>query len=145
MDVLQINEKGQLRLSRRALLPEPSPEKVSTKQRIGNPNKETTDTQKADEKGKLKKTSSGPKNDVKVDNVELPEDSSLDVKVSINDKDKTVEAKTPMEDKFVKKSISPGKDATEANKSRSKRSSTKPASTSKTSESPVVNGEAKVG
>ncbi|XP_057785315.1 probable polyribonucleotide nucleotidyltransferase 1, chloroplastic [Salvia miltiorrhiza] len=139
--LIEINEKGQLRLSRRALLPEPGPEKVSTKQRIGNLNKETTDTQKADEKGKLKKTSSGPKNDVKVDNVELPEDSTLDVKTDDNDKNKTVEAETPMDDKFVKKSISPGKDATETNKSRFKRTSTK----SKTSESPVVNGEAKVG
>ncbi|KAI3444207.1 hypothetical protein Pfo_000872 [Paulownia fortunei] len=81
--LIEINEKGQLRLSHRALLPEPNPEKPSTKQRSGHPVKESTDPQKAHEKGKLKKTSSGPKNDAEVDNVELPEDRSLDVKVTV--------------------------------------------------------------
>ncbi|XP_042050318.1 probable polyribonucleotide nucleotidyltransferase 1, chloroplastic isoform X2 [Salvia splendens] len=120
--LIEINEKGQLRLSRRALLPEPSPDK-----------------------GKLKKTLSVPNLDIKLDEVDLPEDTSPDVKAGVSDKNQTVEAKTPTDDKFVKKSISTGKDATETNKSRSKRTSTKSVSTPKTSESPVVNGEAKVG
>ncbi|KAF5184633.1 Polyribonucleotide nucleotidyltransferase, partial [Thalictrum thalictroides] len=39
--VIEINEKGQLRLSRRALLPEPSPEKTSVKPQTSSPTKDT--------------------------------------------------------------------------------------------------------
>ncbi|KAH6818620.1 polyribonucleotide nucleotidyltransferase [Perilla frutescens var. frutescens] len=107
--LIEINEKGQLRLSVRALLPKSSPETLNKKQCIGIPSKETTD------------------------NIELPEGRSLDAKV---------EARAPVVDKFVKRFINPGKDATETNKSRPKKASNKPAiDTSKTSESPVINGE----
>lgn len=144
--MLQINEKGQLRLSRRALLPEPSPAKQNTKQRVGNPSKDTTATQKTDEKG-MKMTSSSPENDVEVENIELLEDRGLDVKFSVSDNNKAVEAGTPeVVDKFVKRFINSGKDATGTNKIRPKRNSNKPViNTSKTSDSPTVNGEAKVG
>ncbi|KAL8489044.1 hypothetical protein ACS0TY_025086 [Phlomoides rotata] len=54
--LIEINEKGQLRLSRRALLPEPNPEKPSAKQSSGNPTRESADTQKANEKVKQKKS-----------------------------------------------------------------------------------------
>ncbi|KAL3632666.1 Purine nucleoside phosphorylase [Castilleja foliolosa] len=40
--LIEINEKGQLRLSRRALLPETSQEKPSTKPRSSNPTKQST-------------------------------------------------------------------------------------------------------
>lgn len=144
--LIEINEKGQLRLSRRALLPEPSPAKQNTKQRVGNPSKDTTATQKTDEKGNLKMTSSSPEND-EVENIELLEDRGLDVKFSISDNNKAVEAGTPeVVDKFVKRFINSGKDATGTNKIRPKKNSNKPAiNTSKTSDSPAVNGEAKVG
>lgn len=144
--MLQINEKGQLRLSRRALLPEPSPTKQNTKQRVGNPSKDTTATQKSEEKGNLKMTSSSPEND-DFENIELLEDRGLDVKFSVSDNNKAVEAGTPeVVDKFVKRFINSGKDATGTNKIRPKKNSNKPAiNTSKTSDSPAVNGEAKVG
>ncbi|KAK6131945.1 hypothetical protein DH2020_034315 [Rehmannia glutinosa] len=120
-----INEKGQLRLSRRALLPEPNPEKPSTKLRSGNPTKESTDSQKAYEKSnKQKNTSSGPNSDVEVDNAEPPEDKSV-------------------EDKFVKRLVSSGKDT---DKIRPKKNSSKPVDDiSRKNESAVVNGDAKFG
>lgn len=120
-NILQINEKGQLRLSRRALLPEPNPEKPSAKQSSGNPTRESADTQKANEKVKLKKSSSGPKS--KVDNAQ-PDDRSVDVNITVD--------KSPPEDKFVKRLVSSGKDAIKTDKSRPEKISN-------------VNGEAKVG
>ncbi|KAK6159038.1 hypothetical protein DH2020_006352 [Rehmannia glutinosa] len=123
--LIEINEKGQLRLSRRALLPEPNPEKPSTKLRSGNPTKESTDSQKAYEKSnKQKNTSSGPNSDVEVDNAEPPEDKSV-------------------EDKFVKRLVSSGKDT---DKIRPKKNSSKPVDDiSRKNESAVVNGDAKFG
>ncbi|PIN08088.1 Exosomal 3'-5' exoribonuclease complex, subunit Rrp41 [Handroanthus impetiginosus] len=144
--LIEINEKGQLRLSRRALLPDPSPEKSSTKQHSGSPIKESTDSRKASVKVKLQKASSGPKSDVEVDNAASTEDKSLDVKVTISSKYKPTEANTPAEDKFVKRLVSSEKDTLETEKSRPKKKRSKPVvNIPRNGESPVVNGEAKIG
>ncbi|KAG8372291.1 hypothetical protein BUALT_Bualt12G0051000 [Buddleja alternifolia] len=121
--LIEINEKGQLRLSRRALLPpEPNAEKPSSKQRTGNPIKETTE-------GKTKKAVTNSKDDIEVDNVELPEDRSTDVKVTIPSKTKPAE--------FVKRYVG----SPETDKNRPKKNS----NISRKSENAVVNGEAKIG
>lgn len=128
-NILQVNEKGQLRLSRRALLPE-----SSTKPQSGNTIKGTTDSQKAYEKGKPKETSSGPKNDAEVANGKIPEDRSLSVEEETN---------TLVEDKFVKKLVNSGKDVMQNDKTRPKKSSSKSfINVSRKSEGAVVNGEA---
>ncbi|KAK4404626.1 putative polyribonucleotide nucleotidyltransferase 1, chloroplastic [Sesamum angolense] len=112
--LIEINEKGQLRLSRRALLPEPNPEKPSA-----NPIKASA---------------------------ELPEDKSLDVDVQTPAKSEPAEPITLVEDKFVKRLVSSGKDTPETDKSRPKKSTSKPViNVSGNSENPVINGEAKIG
>ncbi|KAL0453369.1 UNVERIFIED_CONTAM: putative polyribonucleotide nucleotidyltransferase 1, chloroplastic [Sesamum latifolium] len=137
--LIEINEKGQLRLSRRALLPDPNPEKPST-----NPIKASADSQKTLDKGKPKKT--GQKKDVEVDDAELPEDKSLDVKVKTHAKSKPAEAISLVEDKFVKRLVSSGKDTPETDKSRPKKNTSKPVvNISGNSENAVINGEAKIG
>ncbi|KAL0383310.1 UNVERIFIED_CONTAM: putative polyribonucleotide nucleotidyltransferase 1, chloroplastic [Sesamum calycinum] len=137
--LIEINEKGQLRLSRRALLPEPNPEKPSA-----NPIKASAGSQKTLDKVKPKKT--GQKKDVEVDGAELPEDKSLDVNVQTPAKSEPAEPITLVEDKFVKRLVSSGKDTPETDKSRPKKSTSKPViNVSGNSENPVINGEAKIG
>ncbi|KAL3819597.1 hypothetical protein ACJIZ3_005502 [Penstemon smallii] len=115
--LVEINEKGQLRLSRRALLPEPNyPEKTGTKQRSSNPVRESSDSPKAQEKVKQRKTLTGLK-DVEADNAE-PQNSQ------------------PLEGSLVKKNLSSEKDAPETEKNKSKKSSE--------SESILLNGEVKI-
>ncbi|KAL0359743.1 UNVERIFIED_CONTAM: putative polyribonucleotide nucleotidyltransferase 1, chloroplastic [Sesamum angustifolium] len=137
--LIEINEKGQLRLSRRALLPEPNPEKPSA-----NPIKASAGSQKTLDKVKPKKT--GQTKDVEVDGAELPEDKSLDVNVQTPAKSEPAEPITLVEDKFVKRLVSSGKDTPETDKSRPKKSTSKPViNVSGNSENPVINGEAKIG
>ncbi|KAL3841080.1 hypothetical protein ACJIZ3_025671 [Penstemon smallii] len=94
--LIEINEKGQFRLSRRALLPEPDSGNPDTKQRTNNLIKEKSDSQKAHEKGKTKKTFTGLK-DVETDNAEAPKSK-------------------PLEDKFVKGIVSSARDAPKTDK-----------------------------
>ncbi|CAA2955965.1 probable polyribonucleotide nucleotidyltransferase 1, chloroplastic [Olea europaea subsp. europaea] len=144
--LIEINEKGQLRLSHRALLPDPTPEKQNIKERTGYLVKEGTISQKALEKGKQKKTSSGSKDATTVENAEPREEKNSTIELTSPSKSKSAEADAPTEDKFVKKSVIPPKDVPATNKGRPKKSSNKPAvNISIKSESAVVNGEAKIG
>lgn len=53
--MIQVNEKGQLRLSRRALLPD-ADQDSSSKENTGNPSRNKAATQKGSDKGTSKKT-----------------------------------------------------------------------------------------
>ncbi|KAL2464293.1 Polyribonucleotide nucleotidyltransferase 1 [Forsythia ovata] len=144
--LIEINEKGQLRLSHRALLPDPNPEKQNTKQRTGNLVKEGSISQKAPEKGKQKKASSGSKDATSIENAEPTEEKSPTIELTSPSKSNPSEADALTEDKFVKKLVIPAKDGPATNKDRPKKSSNKSAiNISNKSESAVVNGEAKIG
>lgn len=71
MHVLQINEKGQnFQLSHRALFSDTDPKKQNTKQHTGNLRAVQRISQKAPEKGKQKRISSGSKDSTEVENAE---------------------------------------------------------------------------
>ncbi|XP_073034896.1 probable polyribonucleotide nucleotidyltransferase 1, chloroplastic isoform X2 [Primulina eburnea] len=134
--LIEINGKGQLRLSRRALLPDSNTENSGKTQLTVDLSEENI------EKSKRKRVTKA----VEVENAELSDEISVDIKVTRSSKSKPVEADTLMEDKFVKKLVSSAKDALESERSRPKKSSDKPAiSVSSKNETAVVNGEAKSG
>ncbi|GER52588.1 polyribonucleotide nucleotidyltransferase, partial [Striga asiatica] len=133
--LIEINEKGQLRLSRRALLPESNQEKSSTKPRsaTASPTKESTDNQKANKKSKLKKMSSDPKNEFEA------EANSAEAEVLAPAETEPGEANTLVGKKFVKKLVSSEKESSETDKIKPMKNR------SRNNENAVVNGEAKVG
>ncbi|XP_075473641.1 putative polyribonucleotide nucleotidyltransferase 1, chloroplastic isoform X2 [Primulina tabacum] len=134
--LIEINGKGQLRLSWRALLADSITENSGKKQLTVDLSEENI------EKSKRKRVTKA----VEVENAELSDEISVDIKVTTSSKSKPVEANTLMEDKFVKKLVSSAKDALESERSRPKKSSNKPViSVSSKNETAVVNGEAKSG
>ncbi|XP_073277414.1 probable polyribonucleotide nucleotidyltransferase 1, chloroplastic isoform X3 [Primulina huaijiensis] len=134
--LIEINGKGQLRLSRRALLPDSNTENSGEKQLTVDLSEENI------EKSKRKRVTKA----VEVENAELSDEISVDIEVTRSSKSKSVEANSLMEDKFVKKLVSSAKDAVESERSRPKKSSNKPAiSISSKNETAVVNGESKSG
>ncbi|XP_073044225.1 probable polyribonucleotide nucleotidyltransferase 1, chloroplastic [Primulina eburnea] len=134
--LIEINGKGQLRLSRRALLPDSNTENMGTKQRTVDISEEST------EKGKQNSVTRA----VEVENAEPSNELSVDIKVRRSSKSKPVEANTLMEDKFVKELVSSAKDELESDRNRPKKSSYKPTiSISSKNETTVVNGEAESG
>lgn len=119
---LQINEKGQLRLSRKALLPDPSPDQPNEDQ--SNLTKDVDASRKALDKSKPKKILSTMK----------PTEEK-------NAKNKSTDEN--LAEKSVKRlGGSSAKDGTYVNKERSKSNSGKPFI--RKNESTLVNGEAKV-
>nr|GMC79252.1 probable polyribonucleotide nucleotidyltransferase 1, chloroplastic [Ipomoea batatas] len=128
--LIEINDKGQLRLSRRALLPNPDPEKP--KQQAASPAKDTSVSQKSLEKSKTK--SSASKDALEMANAN-----------PAKDKNSTLENKKPPKE-LAKKSISPVKDGQNTDKDKAMKGSDKSAiNLSSKSEGALVNGEAKVG
>ncbi|XP_019162497.1 PREDICTED: probable polyribonucleotide nucleotidyltransferase 1, chloroplastic [Ipomoea nil] len=124
--LIEINDKGQLRLSRRALLPNPDPEKP--KQQAVSLAKDTSVSQKSLEKSKTK--SSAPKDDLEMANAN-----------PAKDKNSTLENKKP-----PKKLVSPVKDGQNTDKDKAMKGSDKSVvNLSSKSEGALVNGEAKVG
>nr|GMC81898.1 probable polyribonucleotide nucleotidyltransferase 1, chloroplastic [Ipomoea batatas] len=128
--LIEINDKGQLRLSRRALLPNPDPEKP--KQQAASPAKDTSVSQKSLEKSKTK--SSASKDALEMANAN-----------PAKDKNSTLENKKPPKE-LAKKSVSPVKDGQNTDKDKAMKGSDKSAiNLSSKSEGALVNGEAKVG
>ncbi|KAL6530652.1 Purine nucleoside phosphorylase [Orobanche minor] len=118
--LIEINERGQLRLSRRALLPEGNQEKPSTK--------------------------SNQKNGFEVHNRESFEDESGEVKATAETETKPSGDNTFVKDKFVRRFVSLGKDSCGTAKIRPKKNSSKSVvNISKKHEHAVVSVEAKVG
>ncbi|XP_071911897.1 probable polyribonucleotide nucleotidyltransferase 1, chloroplastic [Coffea arabica] len=131
--LIEVNEKGQLRLSRRALLPDPDK---------GNPLKETTSSQKSVDKGKPKKAATVVKDTLPVENAEL----AKGIKLPNPGKSKPVENKLVSEDKFVKKIVVSDKDGAHIDKGRPKKSSSKQVvNLASKTDGAVINGEANGG
>ena len=139
--VKQINDKGQLRLSRKALLPNANPEKPSSKQRT---TKENAASQKAPDKGTLKQTVNMPKDGLGEVNAEQPNQTSSDPKHVSSDTSNSAEDDA-LPQKIIKRLVSSGRDEPYANKGRPKKSIGKAVtSVSNKDESSLVNGEAKI-
>ncbi|KAK1270565.1 hypothetical protein QJS04_geneDACA012996 [Acorus gramineus] len=121
MDVklIEINEKGQLRLSRRALLPDASPDKTSPKQRSSSP---------------LKENSTGQ-------DIEQSKSATADA-VSSDSTQQNSSEKTPQE-RVSKKVVTSSRDGPYINKDRQRKNSGK-ATTEMKDVSSLVNGEAKI-
>lgn len=125
--LIEINDKGQLRLSRRALLPDPEPEKQSTKPRNASLSNDNVVSPKASDKGK-------PKKAVTVSN----DGSASKSAESLKDKTVTMKLSSPGKE-AAKRLVSPEKDGPD--KPQMKKSG---GNISSKSGNAVVNGEAKV-
>ncbi|TQD94097.1 hypothetical protein C1H46_020292 [Malus baccata] len=114
--LIEVNEKGQLRLSRKALLPDTDAENASSKQPTGDSN--DVASQETSDKGSTKKIISTPKRDLAG---ELPQK------------------------KFIRRLVSAAKDRPNINKDKTKKSSKVVSNVSSKDENTLVNGEANIG
>ncbi|KAM0980406.1 hypothetical protein ACFX2A_013848 [Malus domestica] len=114
--LIEVNEKGQLRLSRKALLPDTDAENASSKQPTGDSS--DIASQETSDKGSTKKIVSTPKRDLAG---ELPQK------------------------KFIRRLVSAAKDRPNINKDKTKKSSKVVSSVSSKDENTLVNGEANIG
>ncbi|KAJ9179870.1 hypothetical protein P3X46_008184 [Hevea brasiliensis] len=132
--LIEVNEKGQLRLSRKALLPEPTVEKPSAKQDEND--QKTLASQKATDKSNPRKTVISPQDGVTEEKTEKLKDKTSD---AVED--------TPVSQKKVyKKLASSTRDGPNVNKDRPKKSNNKVVTSVPTKDgNTLVNGEVKIG
>ncbi|KAF2288154.1 hypothetical protein GH714_004697 [Hevea brasiliensis] len=132
--LIEVNEKGQLRLSRKALLPEPTVEKPSAKQDEND--QKTLASQKATDKSNPRKTVISPQDGVTEEKTEKLKDKTSD---AVED--------TPVSQKKVyKKLASSTRDGPNVNKERPKKSNNKVVTSVPTKDgNTLVNGEVKIG
>lgn len=119
---MQVNEKGQLRLSRRALLPEKDSEKSSAKQQPSDPTKDNEDK-------------STPKKYINKLEDSLPEEKSEQMNEVVNSSKSSSAEDTVLTQKKVNRRQKPKKSS----------SSKAVGSLSTKDVSNLVNGEAKIG
>lgn len=132
---IQVNDKGQLRLSRRALLPDADPESHGRKQHTGSTTRDSVASQKAPEKGSAKRV---PKDGLAEENVEQPKDKPSTHKLSSSPKSTPADDALLPQKKFVRRF--------DTNKEVSKKSSNKAVgSVSSKDKTSLVNGEANIG
>ncbi|XP_058105831.1 probable polyribonucleotide nucleotidyltransferase 1, chloroplastic isoform X2 [Magnolia sinica] len=149
--LIEINEKGQLRLSHKALLPDTSQEKSSGKQRSSSPAKENVSSQNASDKGTLRKVVSTPKDELARQDTAQTQDKSAPKSVTSSDKEVTsvqdsIADKTLQQEKAVKRLVTPSRDGPSLNKDRQKKSSSKEVTGVGTADGGnLVNGETKIG
>lgn len=130
---IQVNDKGQLRLSRRALLPDADPENPSAKQ-------------KTPEEGSGKKVVNAPKVGLAEKNNEEPKDKSSTTKLASSTRSTAAEDAQLPQKKFIRRLVGAAKDRSTTIKDTAKKSSSKEVSSvSSKDETSLVNGEAKIG
>ncbi|XP_059668573.1 probable polyribonucleotide nucleotidyltransferase 1, chloroplastic [Cornus florida] len=141
--LIEINEKGQLRLSRRALLPDPNPDKPGVKQRTSNLTKDSAASQKGPDKGTIKRVLRAPRDSLSEESTEHAKDENIALKPTNSPKSNST---LLSEEKVVKKLVTSTKDALHSSKDRPNKSSYKAIiSVSSENENTLVNGEAKSG
>lgn len=117
----QVNEKGQLRLSRRALLPDADPENANVRQPTGDSKDVASQETSSKDKIRTSKITSSPKNN-------------------------SVESTLLPQKKFIRRSVSPAKDGLNINKDATEKSSSRVVSSlSSKGENSLVNGGANIG
>ncbi|KAH7522759.1 hypothetical protein FEM48_Zijuj07G0172500 [Ziziphus jujuba var. spinosa] len=133
--LIEVNDKGQLRLSRRALLPDSDPENASAKQQTGD-SKDSAASTRTPDKG-------SPKKILSEENIEQPEDKT---KATRSTKSNLAESTLLPQKKFIRRLVSTGKDGPQTSKDKAKKSSSKAVSSvSSKDKSSLVNGEANIG
>ncbi|KAB1223301.1 putative polyribonucleotide nucleotidyltransferase 1, chloroplastic [Morella rubra] len=98
--LIEVNDKGQLRLSRRALLPDADPESHGGKQHTGSTTRDSVASQKAPEKGSAKRV---PKDSLAEENVEQPKDKPSTHKLSSSPKSTPADDALLPQKKFVRR------------------------------------------
>lgn len=131
--VIQVNDKGQLRLSRRVLLPNTEPDSPNVKQQTDSSTKDIVASQKAPGKGSAKKVVNIPKDGLAPNLESAPESNPSEDDAQLPQK------------KFIRRLVSPARDRPDTNKDKSKGSSKAVSSVSSKDENSLVNGEAKIG
>ncbi|OVA16425.1 Exoribonuclease [Macleaya cordata] len=143
--LIEINDKGQLRLSRRALLPDPSPEK-SVKPRTSSPSKESGSSQNALSKGAFRRVVSPPRVEVSEEDMKGSEDRDTLKATSSRRKISSSQDSLTTPEKVVRKPLGPASDDPYINEETHKKNSSEVVSsvTGKDGSS-LVNGEARIG
>ncbi|XP_030517731.1 probable polyribonucleotide nucleotidyltransferase 1, chloroplastic isoform X1 [Rhodamnia argentea] len=143
--LIEINDKGQLRLSRRALLPDPDPKEFGMQQTAGAAGEESASTLSTD-KGPAKKVVLTHKDNFSEESIEQTEDKVSLAKVTGSPKSISTDQTIQPRKKAIKRLVSPPKDKAYISKERPKKSSSKAVSSiPANNESTLVNGEAKIG
>ncbi|XP_043702950.1 polyribonucleotide nucleotidyltransferase 1, chloroplastic-like [Telopea speciosissima] len=144
--LIEINEKGQLRLSRRALLPEASPEKANVEQPTSTQTEENASSQTT-EKGSSKKVASTLKGGLAAEDIEQPQEKVTVSKLSSSPKKSSSSDESMLKpQKAIKRLVSPTRGGPYVNKSRPKKSSSKEVNSIAGNEgTSLVDGKAKVG
>ncbi|XP_050370330.1 probable polyribonucleotide nucleotidyltransferase 1, chloroplastic [Argentina anserina] len=115
--LIEVNEKGQLRLSRRALLPDTDPDNADVRQPTGD--SKDVPSQGISDKNKVKATSSSNSN--------------------------SSESTLLPQKKFIRRSINPAKDRPNISNDASKKSSSRVVGNSSKEDNTLVNGGANIG
>lgn len=119
--LIEVNEKGQLRLSRRALLPDADPENANVRQPTGDSKDVASQETSGKDKIRTSKITSSPKNN-------------------------SAESTLLPQKKFIRRSVSPAKDGLNINKDATEKSSSRVVgSLSSKGENSLVNGGANIG
>ncbi|XP_041023853.1 probable polyribonucleotide nucleotidyltransferase 1, chloroplastic isoform X1 [Juglans microcarpa x Juglans regia] len=141
--LIEVNNKGQLRLSRRALLPDTDPGSPSEKQDTGSTTKDIVASQKTAERSSAKKVLNVPKDGL----AEGQPDSKVGApKLGSSHKSTPAEDTLHPQKKFIRRLVDSTRDEHNVNKDTSKKSSSKAISTvSSKDETSLVNGEANIG
>ncbi|KAK4770120.1 hypothetical protein SAY87_030652 [Trapa incisa] len=129
----EVNDKGQLRLSRRALMPDAKPENDNTEQLVNGSEDASTSAESSD--------LDGPKKVV----IRLKDEPESSEGSMASPKSSSTEQTKLLKKRSVRKATSPAKDRVYVNKEKVKRSSTREVSSNSTKGDTLVNGEAKIG
>ncbi|XP_030452994.2 probable polyribonucleotide nucleotidyltransferase 1, chloroplastic [Syzygium oleosum] len=122
--LIEINDKGQLRFSRRALLPDPDPKEFGTQQTAGAAGEESASAPSTD-KVAAKKVVFMPKDNFSEENIEQTRDKVSVSKVTGSPKSISTEQTIQPRKKAIKRLVSPAKDKAYIGKDRPKMSSSK--------------------
>ncbi|KAJ8763151.1 hypothetical protein K2173_025536 [Erythroxylum novogranatense] len=136
--LIEVNEKGQLRLSRKALLPEASGEKASAEQQVSDATKSIVPSQRTDSES-VTASKDGPVEE----KIEQPKGKTNGSKLTNSPRSKKVEDNSLSQRRVYKRAVSSTKDGHDVCKESPKKSSNKVDSITEDG-SPLVNGEAKV-
>ncbi|KAJ0013713.1 hypothetical protein Pint_20707 [Pistacia integerrima] len=145
--LIEVNDKGQLRLSHKALLPETNAENPPAKPDTGDSTKDVAASSKTD-RSMPKKSVSVLKDGAAEEKIQHPKDTVGTQKAVSSSKGNTTEDTLLSQKKVkaIKRTGSPSKEVSPINKERTKKSTGKAVSSiSKKDGSSLVDGEAKVG
>ncbi|KAK7336303.1 hypothetical protein VNO77_16839 [Canavalia gladiata] len=123
--LIEINDKGQLRLSHRALHPETDPDNSNVKQPSGQLAGDTEPSPKSPDKDLPKKVSSLPKDGLAEEKIEQAKNKSSTPKVTVSSKRSSDDDSVLPSKKFVRRLVNPSQDKPLTNEDKTKKSGKK--------------------